>query len=386
MAIALTVSSNVTPGQNHHYLNKWVEVMMEDIWHFNQCAGIGAPVNTANDKGGLGYLQTEREYIARSLETAALRMADDLNYWICPAYFREEIKLGRGAPIQNQAFQGRWLKLIELGKRGITLIQAAVPVTYSDPNNIGVDDTATVVLNTTVANDEIKLFFQVSDGAKTAGDARYEIEPTTVIDAAGVVTITAHRALFVKPSEWARPYIAYDPNQNTPNVIDTGSAANFVTQVDVYRVYTDTSSNIELMSNDNTLLQTYTGDVISEELSAFRMGDLCGSFCYDKYPAKVWVNYKAGSPLVNNEIDSELFESAVAYACANMESKLSKMSYWALEHFNRWHNPMMQKVGNEYIPIATKKQADSNYGALAGQVRAWGTVLDRRIERGGKFF
>jgi hypothetical protein len=98
MAITLSTSNNYTPGQNHHYLNAWPRIMMEDIWHFNQCAGIGAPVQTANDKGGVVYLQKEREYIARHLESAAGRMAQDLNYWICPAYFSEVIPIGKGRP------------------------------------------------------------------------------------------------------------------------------------------------------------------------------------------------------------------------------------------------------------------------------------------------
>lgn len=383
MAIALQPSSNYTPGQNHHYLNAWPQLMMEDFWHFNQCAGIGAPVQTANDKGGLVYLQKEREYIARTLEAAAGRMAQDLNYWINPAYFTQEIPLGKGVPIQRQIFQGRYCKLIELGKRGSTLIQANMGVTYSDPNSVGVDDLATITLNTTIANTEIKLYFRTADGAPTAGDARYEIEPTIITDnGAGVVTIKAHRALFVKPSEWAREYKADDVNFNSPNVVDTAAAAGFVTAVDVYRIYTDTSANIELQSADGTVLQTYTGDVVNTELSAFRMGDLCGAFCWDKRPNRIVVNYKAGSPLVNGNIDSELYEACVAYAAASMQAKLGKMSYWSLDMWTNYHNPMMDKN----VAIATKSQSNSAYGARTGQIMAWSVVQDRRIEKGHKFF
>jgi len=386
MAIALSVSSNLSPGQNNHFLNAWQPMLMEDPWHFNQCAGVGAPVQTANDKGGVIYLQKERELIARGLEQAAGRMADDLNYWLCPAYFSETIPLSKlGRPFGNQIYQARWCKMIELGSRATSLIQAGVAVTYSDPNSIGVNDTATITVVTAVANAEIKLYFQVADGAPTAGDYRYEIEPTVITDAAGTVTIKAPRWLFVKPSEWAREYVANDPNFNSPNVVDTANASpGFVTAVDIYRVYTDTSANIELLDNNNTVLQTYSGYILDNELSAFRMGWLCADIC-GGLPQSIRVNYKAGSPLVNNNIDNELFEACCAFAAANTMSKLTKMSYWALDRWEQWHRPMVETIGGSIIPVATKLQANSLFGARYGQVLASQVCLDRRVEKGHKF-
>lgn len=385
MAIALTVSSNVTPGQNNGFLNAWPGVFLESPWHFNQCAGIGAPVQTSNDQGGTIYLQKEREMIARSLERAAVRMAADLNYFVCPAYFTEEIPIGNGVPIQAQFFQGRYCKLIELGKRATSLIQAGVNVVYSDPNSMGFNDTATVTVVTAVANAEVKLYFQVADGAPTAGDYRYEIEPTVVTDAAGTVTITAPRWLFVSPKQWAREYVAGDPNFNSPNVVDTANASTgFVTAVDVYRVYTDTSDNIEVLAANGTLLQTYTGEIVDHELSAFRMGDLCTAVCWDYKPQRIKVNYHAGSPLINNAIDSELLEAVCAYSAGNMTSRLNKMSYWTLDAWVKYNEPMVQTVGGSIIPTATKRQSESGYGAARGQIIAWEIAMDRRVEKGHK--
>lgn len=386
MAIAKTVSNNLTPGQNHHFLNAWSLIALENIWHFNQCAGIGAPVQTANDKGGVVYLQTEREMLARALESAALRMSQDLNYWVCPAYFQDEIRIGRARPAQGQIFRGRWGKLIELGSRAQTLIQASVPVTYSDPTGSGVNDTATVTVVTAIADAEIRLYFRTTDGAPAAGDVRYEIEPITVSSSGGTATITGHRALFVKPTEWQKEYISTDPNLNQPNIVDTATAAGFVQFVDVYRVYTDTAANIGLYSANGTLLQTFTGEIQNNDLSAFRMGDLCGSFCWDYPPSRLLVNYKAGSPLVNGLVDSELLEAMFAYACGNTLTKLSKMSYWTQETWERYNKPMVEAVGGNIVPVATRMEANSGYGARTGQVKAWTTVKDRRMERGGRWY
>ncbi len=387
MAIALTPSSNIALNQNNHFLNAWQRELLEDIWHFNQCAGVGAPVQTANDKGGTIYLQKERELIARGLEQAAWRMAGDLNYPISPTYFQETIPLSKlGRPRGNQIYQARWGKMIELGSRATSLIQADVAVTYSDPNGIGVNDTATVTVVTGVANAEIKLYFRTADGAPTAGDYRYEIEPTIVTSAAGTVTIKAHRALFVKPTEWAREYVANDPNFNSPNVVDTANTSpGFVTFVDIYRVYTDTTANIELLDNNNVVLQTYSGYILDNELSAFRMGNLCADIC-GGLPQSIRVNYLAGSPLINSNIDSELYEACCAFAAANTMSKLSKMSYWALDRWEQWHRPMIETIGGAIIPVASKQQSNSGYGARYGQAYAWGVAMDRRIEKGHKLF
>lgn len=389
MAIALRTSNNVTIGQNNHYLNQWPLLMMEDPpWHFNQCAGKGAPVQTGNDQAGIIYLQKEREYIARSLESAATRMAGDLNYWISPAWFTETIPLGRGWPLGNQIYQARYCKMIALGSRATTLIQAGVAVVYSDPNGVGVNDTATVTVVTGVANAEIKLYFQVADGAPTAGDYRYEIEPTIVTDALGTATIVAHRSLFVKPTQWAREYVANDPNFNSPNIVDTNTVAGFVTAVDVYRVYTDISAPISLMSANGVVLHSYTGYIIDAELSAFRLGDLCADFCVGcgDYPMNLQVSYYAGSPLVNNNVDGELYESCVGYASGSMMSELSKMSYWTLDLWQKYHAPMVETMNGHLIPIATKMQSNSGYGARYGQAMAWNCVMDRRIEKGHKLF
>lgn len=386
MAIALQVSSNVTPNQNKHLINLWPQAMLENIWTFNQCAGLGAPLQTANDKAGKVYLQTEREYIARNLEAAADRMAGDLNYSLMPLYFTERIPIGSAWPVQGQYFQARWCKMIELGSRAQTLIQAGVAVTYTDPNSVGVNDTATVTVVTGIANAEIKLFFRTADGAPSAGDYRYEIEPTFITNSAGTVTITAHRALFVSPRQWAREYVANDPNFNSPNIVDTGTAAGFVTAVDVYRVYTDTSDNVELLSSDgSTVLQTYTAEILDYELSTFRIGDFCSSFndCCG-YPKFIQVNYKAGSPLVNNNIDSELFEAAVGFACGNMMSKLTAQSMWSLDLYNKYHGLMVETMNNQLVPTATKMMSSSQYGARYGQALAWSVVNDRRIMRGHK--
>jgi hypothetical protein len=386
VAVALNVSNNILLNQNSHLLNFWCDTMLENIFLFNQCAGAGAPIQTANDKGKV-YLQKEREYIARELEKAFIQVSNHLNYFVTPAYYTETIPLGLGVPTYNQIHQGRYCKMIALGKRATTLISANAPVVYSDPYNSGVDDTATVTVVTGVANAEVKLFFRVTDGAQVAGDYRYEIYPTQVTDSSGTVTIKAHRALFVKPSEWARNYVANDPNFNSPNIIDTSDVNAFVSAVDIYRVYTDNTASIELLNGDGVALDGYNGEIINHELSAFRLGFHCGGdyWCCDR-PTQLRVSYLSGSPFINGYPDSELYESCVALACANMETDMGQMSYWMLNQYIRWHGALMESSKAGSIPVATQRQSNGLFGARAGQILASDTVLSRRIEKAHKFF
>jgi hypothetical protein len=383
MAIALQTSNNILLSQNSHLLNFWPDTMLESIWLFNQCAGKGAPIQTASDKGKV-YLQKEREYIARELEKAYIKMSNDLNYFLTPAYYSEVIPVGLGRPVANQILQGRYCKMSMLGSRATALISANAPVVYSDPNNSGVQDTATVTVVTGVANAEVKLFFRVTDGAQGAGDYRYEIYPTQVTDSAGTVTIKAHRALFVKPSEWAREYKINDPNFNSPNIVDTSDVNAFVSAVDVYRVYTDQTSAIQLLDSNLTVLQTYSGYLLNPELSAFRLGYLCSNVC-GGYPTFIRVSYLSGSPLINGYPDSELYESCVALACSNMETDMGEMSYWNLNQYLRWHGALMESSRASQIPVATQRQSNGLYGARAGQILASDTVMSRRVEKGHKF-
>jgi hypothetical protein len=386
MAVAIEPSNGNTPGQNNKLLNAWQREMSEDIWHFNQCAGAGAPFLTSPDKGKNVYLQPEREMLARALEGAIGKMSDSLMFWPRPAYFQDIHILGNASPIQWQTFKTDFKKVIQLGQQKYTLIQPGVAVVYSDPQSYGVDTLATIQVTTTVDPTQVVCFFTATDSGYPAGDTRFEIEPLNATVSGGVVTLTGHRALFVKPAaKWFTPYILNNPNNNDPNFADTSSAIDFVTTVDVYQVSNDTTLAINILAGDGTVLQSFAGELIEPENGIIRMSNnFCNDVCWSQAPYKMSVNYQAGLPLVNGYMDSEMQSAIVGLANAQIDFEPTNMSSWTLVRFKRDSEPMVQRTSGQGYSLLRPGEVNNPFGLLAGEVKAWRVCSRRYIALGGK--
>lgn len=386
MAIAKTPSNSFTPGQNNKLLNAWPEIMQESIWHFNQAAGQGAPFLTSPDKGKQVYLQPEREIIARNLEAAIGMIGHELSYWPRPAYFTDYKILSRAWPIEWQTFKTDWKKVIQLGSRTMSLIQADVNVTYSDPQSYGIDTLATIQVTTAVSASEVVAFFRTADGGLSAGDYRYEIEPLTATASGGVVTLTGHRSLFVRPDTiWNNPYTLNNPNNNDPNAADTQQANDFVEKVDIYRVYNDNTTAVNVLAGDGTVLASFTGEIIDFENGIIRMGgDFCTSTCWTQAPYRMSVNYQAGLPLVNGNMDSEMLDAIVALCNARMFNKPINMSSWTQNRWQRDSDPAIQQAAGQAYSLLSPADAKNPFGLRMGEVIAWRVCGRRYVALGGK--
>lgn len=386
MAIAKTPSNAYTPGQNNKLLNAWPDIMQESIWHFNQAAGQGAPYLTSPDKAKQVYLQPEREMIARNLEAAIGMIGYQLSYWPRPAYFEDEHILGNAWPIQWQTFKTVWKKVIQLGQRKTSLIQADVNVTYSDPQSYGIDTKATIQVTTAVSASEVSAFFRSADGALGAGDYRYELEPLTASASGGIVTLTGHRALFVRPDRiWDNPYTLNNPNNNDPNAADTQQANDFVEKVDIYRVYNDNTTAVNVLAGDGTILQSFVGEVIDGENGIIRMGgDFCTATCWTKAPYKMTVSYQAGLPLVNGNMDSEMLDAIIALANARMFNRPINMSSHTLNRWERDAGAMIQQSSGQSYSLLSPGEANNPFGLRTGEVMAWRICSRRYVALGGK--
>ncbi len=374
--------------QYTHYglLNRWAEILNVEAMHFNQAAGAGAPF--VNDACREVWIQFEREHVARALGNAGNKMKTALGFSPSPVFESEIIPLGRGTPYQFQHLQTKTGKLIEFGQRATSLISAGVAVVYSDADGDTVNDTATITVATGVSDAEIALFFQVADGAPGAADVRYEITPVTVTSAGGVVTITAPRAYFVKPSEWNKPYNITDPNKREKNTIDTATTAGFVTAVDVYRVYTDTTTPLQVVSDpiytqnvdlDLNLATTGVARIVNADLGLFeaRVENCTG--CIGPIES-VRVFYKAGYALEFGHMEGQLEEACIRLANTLMPEQPTTLCQPTWEMWAADRQSM--KVDN--MVLLQEKDTGSPFGLKQGQVSAWHVVNDYRIRRGGK--
>lgn len=370
MAISYAIQGDI--------LDTWRQIVFEDIWRFNQVVGLGVKDNAAGDDDQQAYLSKDRDTVARALQTVVKNMKNRLNYNPYPTWEVGEFhRVNPRIDIRGQLFTTRWGHLIEFGKRATTVIEAGSDVTYSNAQGLGVDDTASVTVTTTVADDEIGLFFQVADGANTAASAQYRILPVTVTDNGdGTKTISGHRAMFVKPSAiWDKPY--ENGTNPEPNYADTQTSADFVTDVDVYRVYADATQAIELHTprycNNCSDTVTYRTAVVEDnELGMFR---ICDDEC-PNYGNRIRVWYRAGYAKSNGELDPELARAMVRYANAEMSLSpgglLDAAGVW--EDDRRMEDQTSQLIADDL---------GQYFGVLRGQMAAARVVTMRGIARGG---
>lgn len=364
-----------------HYglLDVWREVMFESKYHFNQVVGEGAPANS--DCPNV-YIQTLRDNIAIAMNQAWNMAVHYTGYNPTPIWEDVKLPLKRGRPWQLQTLRIPRRYITAIGQRNSSVIEAAASVIYSDADGDGVDDTATISVATTITNtDEIQVFFQTTDGAPAAANEYYQIRPLTVSISGGNATITGHRSLFVKPSTiWDVPYDPSDPSYQTVNAGDTQTAGDFVTKVDVYRIYNDTSTVATLIADPYWTKTsslgtdvTFAGIVwLEEEDSGYVRVRENGS-C-PEYISHMRLYYKSGKPLENSMMDVQLQKALSHLANALMPYDMELPLCTASK--NRYQDDRRQSD-----PIPTW---DNPLGSLRGHIYAWSILKQMTLVGGGK--
>ncbi len=364
-------------------LNHWQRLMQENIWRYNQVQGTGVP----RDEEHVAYLQPNRDEVALALNNSISKIVDVLEYYPRPVWVTEEvIPLRYSDPYQLQTLQTRYKHLIEFGSRATSVIQAGAAVTYTASVVGGAVDTATVTVAAGSLTDtsEIQAFFQVADGAPNAADELFEVEPTTVTLTGGNFVITFHRALAVKPSSiWAVPYTFDAGNLDTPHYADIALAADFVTNVDVYRVYNDTTNAVQLVSDDyidncDCTATTSTNSAAGARITDKRLGVFevraaaCG--CNRSYEA-VKINYRAGLALVRNAVDPTLAEAIIRFANTHFGQPLLPLSERVREKWTYDRDP-------ELRDLLTPEIVHNPFGIQRGAIFAWRTINNPRFRMG----
>lgn len=172
---------------------------------------------------------------------------------------------------RENSVRTKWGKVIAPGRRTATFIDSPRPV-YSDEDADGFNETATITFATTVTDTkEIHIYFYDHNG-----EEEWEIRPARSITiTGGNCTVVFWSWQLIEPTlyEWFPTADDHDP-------IDISTDVNFVTEVDAYRVYNDTtqvavqfswepdvscaSDTIALTTQNGTFLvrNTDNGDII----------------------------------------------------------------------------------------------------------------------------
>lgn len=381
-------------------LDTWARIMGISPWEFNQFTD---PIPNRTNACQQTFFQYEwqrdylsREEIARAIAQAEQLIADELNYWPAPLYITNETLNAARTPLDyytdpllwrpwgilyggwhywrvNRAlFQTKYHKVQGGGTLARTLIGAA-NVAYSDTDGDGINDTATITIAvSTTDTNEIAAYFNATDRMNNPLLETWRIRPVRVTISGGTATIVGSATLFVKPTFTYG--VDVEPLTATDSTV-------YVTSVDVYRVYTDTTQT------GTAYWQPPGGDcydepcaIEAESISCLldrngQAGQVGVGFSADRclnwrQPDSINISYLAGVPLVNGDMDTQ-YAQVVAKLASGLLPNLSCgcersdriVSYWRQD---------VTEPGPDYTPRQLSPlELESRFGFTRGALFAW---------------
>lgn len=378
-------------------LDEWAREMSISVWEFNQCAE-GLPANHAQcdhvwfqEAFQADYLS--REELAHTIAKAEQAIAEQLSYWPAPKWFTNEVHpyprpfnrslygLANTPRYQWKSLQLNWGKVQGGGVMARTSINAAGAVVMSDNDGDGINDRFTVTVATTVTDpDEIAIYFTLADRNGVSVDETWRIRPVNVVISGGNAVITGHPSLLVKPDL---------ETIVDPQVLDVTVAANFVTTVEVYRLYLDTTSTLASPNQGVALWEdpdcanppcTSSWLPVCQIPRNAEMGMIAPDFLQgntycsplDREPDRVSLHYVAGEPLINGQMSRAMADIVAHLATAwlpvdkcGCERADRIISYWR----------SIESVETKgVVPITLKQLDDNPFGVQRGALWAWDRV------------
>lgn len=280
-----------------------------------------------------------REDVASAIATAEQNIASALGFPVAPFYISSDQKPWpypkQGTQISYPPINLSNGMVIAAGHEAFTAVATDRAVVYSDQDGDGVDDTATITILAAEMTAAAASYFELAvyppseylDDTLYARDESWRIKPLTIHEnpTTGVVTISGPRCMFVRPELWL-----------TDDDILQDVDANFLSYVDIYRRYTDTSTQAQIVyragSGDN-LVSCSSGAPCSEscqsacvQITHERTGEVRvipatysgGAYSlanFTTYPSAVRVWYLAGYyRRFNSFIEGDWMEARVARA------------------------------------------------------------------------
>lgn len=239
-------------------LDRWAQIIGIHPLHFN---GVSSAVITTQVCHQYWFQQdwqdaqkVSRETVARAIYRAERMIANQVGYNLLPDWVVDERQptvrppqpelfatglTRRGA---HKSLQGKKGYARSGGIRAKSVIEAGAAVVYSDADGDTYDETATITVTTTVTPCEVHVYFpsaSITPFGAAAADDRWEVKPIKVTDNGdGTYAITCRREQLPLPAQWMGL---------APEAINGDVDANFLTTVDVYRVYNDPQQQVQFL-------------------------------------------------------------------------------------------------------------------------------------------
>lgn len=351
----------------HDLLHRWQVRMQENIWNFNQVRDD----SFSKTFDGV-YVQDDRETIAHALTEAFESARYYLGYYPQPTYVENEIiYLNEFEYFESQVLSLDTRHLVNFGTRATTLIESDASITYSDNADAdAIHETATITVSTSVTDtSEIQVFYRVSDGAPSAAHKQWRIPTQTISISSGTATITIHRANLASPTLWLTQYNT-DETRNEGDI--SNGSSDFVTAVDVYRVYTDSTNAVKVLSeptssDDYTVNETTVNPVILDAFETRFKVKTSSNVALSNTPYAVKVSYQAGLALNNGLMNQAIEQAIIRLANTNRSLSSNPMSHHAK---NMWKFDREELFVNN-VPFNQLQDYMNPLGTRRGHLEAW---------------
>jgi hypothetical protein len=316
-----------------------------------------------------------------------------LGYWPAPKYFTDE-RIEYPRPHQRYLWGGggtergewksiemKWKHFISGGVFNRAVIDPNAAVVYSDPDNDTINELFTITIPTSVTDvKEIAIYFTSTDRLGYPLSEQWRIRPIDVVISGGNVTITGHTAQLVLPAVVLGLY---------PQQLDASVAGNFAANMEVHRVFTDTTATDSFPYQGVAIWnilppQSVTGQftivpltLAENDNEGARVFATFGSPCtwpFNREPDRIQTNYIAGYPTDANGHMALEMAQAVTYLAVSLLATES----CGCERVNRiidsFRKPLSQDDAQRFY---TQREIDQNpFSAIPsrGSLAAWKRV------------
>jgi len=245
-------------------LDRWAAIMGIDSRHFNGVVSAVHPPRVCEQPWFHYSWQSAdrvgREELAQAISNAEADMERELGYRLLPSWEVDEWQAAaqpwrpdlfnlyatdvRGF---SQSVKANWGHVLSGGIRATTLIDDDVAITYSDEDGDSYAETATIAVAVDVGTSPCELHVYYPEDAPLvgAGDPQWEIRPIVASVSGAVATIRFRREQAVLAN--LQHDLLPPANDSQFRGLDGAVDANFLTAVDVYRVYNDPQTQISFL-------------------------------------------------------------------------------------------------------------------------------------------
>lgn len=324
-----------------------------------------------------------RHDFLQALSRAEKMLADRMQYWVGPKYTDSErgllpqFKQVISYSTKPLSFEAKWRHIQKVGKLTWTMLSHDAVVTYP----VGTDDAVITVLNVPAAVPECEIVVCY------AGTQYARVRPIRASLSGTTATITINKWLMAEPTLW-----------NTSHEIDAIVPANFMSKVDVYWRYIDTTDQLDiiwepgiqdcgcLLTSCDTCAQSlasacaiarnYEDGVIGYRIADYSNGIwLSSSGCaHTEQPDAVIFSYEHGLPLYECRVNDYWAQIVTHLALALIPSTICGCGN-VLEEVKYWQEDLGRAVtGQSWMMSQTN--AENPFGTRRGAIEAWQAVLE----------